>query len=488
MLEAPAYPVAFFSGAPASTRKMPIVLAAACCIAVLAALWLGGQANLLRMAFPVAAAIVALSLYFYRPVFYVHYALWVWFLAPFVRRFVDWRFGFVDPNFVLLCPLAVTAVAALTLIRGHRSVANKIPAAFIFCAVAILYGFAVGMIVHPSAEGLYGLLNWSCPMLFGLHLYLKWPAYQQHRDAIRKTFLLGILVMGAYAIYQYVVAPDWDAYWINSLYSPYDIAPSFGLPQPYLLRVWSTMNAPGPFADVLMVGLLLLIGMKSKWKIVSSLLGYIAFLLTSVRTAWIGWLVGFAMILGNSKPKLLIRILLSGGLLFICLIIFARSLPIFPQISERIESFTDLKSDSSFADRTAMYRALSAEVLENPVGRGLNNATDFRGYMVDSGFLLMFFSFGWFGTVAFLSGVVAFLSKLGKRHVLVHPDEFQLACRAICIALLLQLIGGNIFTGVIGAMFWLCAGMIFASQAYHANKALTDPPAAPATSTALATT
>ncbi len=147
---------------------------------VLATLWFAGSGHLLRPAVPAVATLFGLFLYLRRPILYVQYALWVWFLAPLVRRIVDLRFGWMESNVVLLAPLLVSGIAGLTLLRKRGQVAGGIPAAFVLCGTAILYGLVVGAFLRPSAETAYSFLNWLCPLLFGLHLYMNWPEYRQY--------------------------------------------------------------------------------------------------------------------------------------------------------------------------------------------------------------------------------------------------------------------------------------------------------------------
>ena len=61
------------------------------------------------------------------------------------------------------------------------------------------------------------------------------------------------MVMGAYGVWQYMVAPAWDGFWIESTGLL-----TFGKPEPRQIRVFSTMHSNGPFAVTMMAALLLL--------------------------------------------------------------------------------------------------------------------------------------------------------------------------------------------------------------------------------------
>jgi hypothetical protein len=46
----------------------------------------------------------------------------------------------------------------------------------------------------------------------------------------------------------------------------------------------------------------------------------------------------------------------------------------------------------------------------------------------------------------------------------VTHDQFAISAKAILVALFAQVIAGNIFVGVTGALFWMFAGLRMAAQ------------------------
>lgn len=434
--------------------------------AALAALWVAGSGTLLRIAYPAAAALSGLVLYRSNPIGYVKYALWIWFITPLVRRIVDIRCGWAETNLVLLAPFLVSAVVMIAFLsKGNRAWSN-IPIAFVLCATAILYGFVIGLLVKPSAELCFGLLNWICPLVFGLHLYQNWDKYEQYQEAIGRTFILGALLMGTYGVFQFLNPPAWDRFWLENVQRT--AGASFGQPEPLLIRVWSTMNAPGPFANTIMMGLILLFAVRSSWKLPAAIAGYTSFLLSAVRTAWLSWVIALVWILKSANPRVIARIIVSVGLLVVCLIPVMSDSRLATVIGNRLDTFSDLKHDDSFGARMEMYRILGRDVIENPFGQGLQVSEVSRGIAVDSGILLMLFSFGWIGTFIFAAGILCVLARTGFGNK--KKDEFRVALKAGMIGLVAQLIGGNIFVGVSGAMFWMFAGMYLASGRYHASE------------------
>ena len=464
-MQAQAYPEIALTDSPSSARNLGIILAAALSLSIAAALWFGNKPQLLRVAIPAMAALVGWLLYTGRPITYISYSLWVWFLAPFVRRIVDWHFGFFEPNFVLLAPLLVSGISLSTLLPSARHPKDRIPVSFVLCGVAVLYGFVVGLFLHASPESLFGLLNWLCPMLFGLHLYLNWPQYARYQAAIIRTFVFALLILGLYAIYQFFAPPIWDRNWLENVK-----ATSFGLPEPLQVRVWSTMNSPGPFANAMMVGLLLLLVVPARLKLPSAIAGYLSLLLSAVRTAWLSWIVGFFLILKSVNPRILVRLVLSIILLVACLVPLASDPRIATVISERLNTFTDLRHDESFGARVDLYKLLIRDAVTSPFGRGLEAARDLP---IDSGILTLIFSLGWLGTALFTVGILSLF--FSRDRFVNNTDQFYRVAKVIMIAILAQIISGEVFVSVTGAIFWIFAGMQLAAVRYHENQPILSP-------------
>jgi hypothetical protein len=470
-MEAQAYPKIALLEPRASSHNLGIGLAIGLSFSISAALWVVGKPQLLRIALPAMAALVGLLLYATRPITYVSYSLWVWFIAPFVRRLVDWHFGFIEPNFVLLTPFLVSGISVLTLLPSHRIVKTRTPIAFVLCGAAILYGFVIGMTIHRSADVLFSLLNWLCPLLFGLHLYFHWPQYQEYKSAISRTLLWAVLILGVYGVYQFFLPPAWDRDW---LYNVITTSPSFGLPEPLQVRVFSTVNSPGPFANVMMAGLLLSFAINSPIKLPASIVGYLSFLLSSVRTAWLSWVVGLLWILKSAKPRILVRLILSAVLLIACLVPLASDPRMATVIGDRFNTFTDLGHDESYGARLELYRQLLSDAFDHPFGYGLKTL-DMTHAKVDSGLFALIFSLGWLGAAFFAIGVCFIL--FANMPSFGTSDTFLSAAKAIAVAILAQIVSGPVFVSVIAVLFWMFAGMYLSGAQYYGNQSTLPAPA-----------
>ena len=421
----------------------------------LCGLFVLGRGGLLRIGIPAAATCIALSVYFRKPSAYLEFALWTWLLTPFIRRVVDWRVGFADPNLTLLTPFLVSFVAILDL-RVRKLVENVRIAPFVFCAVGVAYGFLVGMVIHPSTEVIYGLVNWLSPMLLGLHIYLNWEEIETHTAVIQRVALYGLLFIGTYGIYQFYKPPAWDAMWLKNL--PGGLASStFGRPEPQQIRVWSTLNAPGPFADVALALLFFVVPKRSRLKLLALAVGFYAVMLSLVRTAWVTGAAGTLYLARSSNKRLFFTVVVAMGVGCIGLVALANSPLNIPMLQDRLKTLGDLKNDESVQDRTRLYTGLSQELLTVPVGIGLNNADFYHGYPLDSGPIRMLLNLGWFGTIIYSVGIARILLLMRPRTG--GNDLTAVSAYAIVLSFIFQMLSGLIFISSTGAMFWVAAGL-----------------------------
>jgi len=437
---------------------------------VLCGLFVLGKGALLRIGIPAAATCVALSLYFRKPPVYLEFALWTWLLTPFIRRVVDWRVGFADPNLTLLTPFLVSFVAILDL-RVRKLVENVRIAPFVLCATGVTYGFLVGMFMHPSSEVIYGLVNWLSPMLLGLHIYLHWEEIEMHVAVIQRVALYGLLFIGCYGIYQFYSPPIWDLMWLKNL--PGGLASStFGRPESQQIRVWSTLNAPGPFADVELAMLFLLVPRRSRFKLLALAVGFYSLMLSLVRTAWITGAAGMLYLARSGNKRLFLSVVLGMGAACIGLAVLANSPLNMPMLQDRLKTLGDLKNDESVQDRTRLYTGLTSELLTVPVGIGLNNADFYQGYPLDSGPIRMLLNLGWFGTSIYSVGIARILLLMRPRNG--GNDLTVVSSYAIVLSFIFQMLSGLIFISSTGAMFWVAVGLGLASATEKAELRLAE--------------
>jgi hypothetical protein len=462
--------------APRPASASLVWVAAAASLLLVLGLIVSGRGDLARLAIPAGAALVGLTLYFRRPIGYLHFTLWTWFLIPLVRRLVDWRFGFQDHNFILLAPFLVSAIAGLTLLRERQHADPVRLTSFFFCLAGVFYGFAVGLIrwrLHTSdasspGEIIFGFFDWVAPLLLGLHICIRWSMYEEHKKAIEQSFLWATLLLGLYGIYQYIAAPPWDCAWLEGLPLGFENS-SFGHPARFEIRVWSTLNSPGSFGVVMLPALILLFGTKTRYKTIFAAAGYISLLLSMVRTAWLAWLLAVVLLLSNYRGATLRRFLFGLILLPLCLLPIQFSPEIAQTVQDRLATMQSLQQDGSFQDRRAMYEVVTAALIQNPAGIGLrNNSFTVDGFVLDSGFLQAIAMLGFTGTALYAAGILFGIGSMiaAKSTALLGSlGQQEGAFRVVALVCIAEVISGNPFINVGGAILWIFLGLWMSARA-----------------------
>ncbi len=427
-------------------------------------LLLAHAGSLLRLFFPAGAFVVGIFLYFRYPILYLGFNWWIAFLSPWVRRLIDNESGWVDPSPVLLAPVLVMLLTLITFVRHLPTSYRQGGLPFVLSSMAVFYASLVGLIKNPSAGAVIASLGWLTPITFGFHLFVNWREYPSYRQNIQRTFLWCVLLTGTYGVYQFITAPAWDRYWM--LNAAID---SIGFPEPFQIRVFSTMNAPGAFAVVLMAGLLLLLSNQGVWRFPASVAGYLSFLLSQVRSAWLGWFVGLLALIPFLKPRFQMSLIATILILAVGVVPLTTVEPFSEVINSRVQSFSDAKGDESYNERMAGYTELFDEALGELPGRGLgfvisSSKTSFGPN--DSGILAILFSLGWFGTIPYMSGIaLLFFSSFQGGETSFDP--FVSTARGISLGVFAQIGLGVATAGVSGNLFWGFAGMAMAAHKYY---------------------
>ena len=422
--------------------------------------------RLLNLAYLGLTVTIGFWLYLSNPALYLGFAWWVWFLSPFVRRLIDYQIGtFTPPNqaFVLLAPFVVSGIALFDLPRFGRELRHPFFAPIALCFIAVAYGFLVGLPTVGGFPATVALLSWLCPLLLSFHVMAHWRQYPRYRRVVRATFIGGTLVMGVYGLIQFFVLPPWDALWMER-----SGMHSIGRAEPMEVRVFSTLSAPGPFATILWAGLLLVFDARSTLGTLSAVPGYIAFLLSLVRSAWGGWMVGMSALVWRFPGRLRTRLVAIMVVLGILIVPIAITGEIAETTGARLESFSSLQDDHSLTERQTMYQQVTGEVLFNPIGMGIGSA------LYDSGFVTILWQLGWFGGALYLGGL---LWLLYNAVFLARPapnDQFALIVMAVAIGYFTMLLFGREMIEETGAVLWSFLALVLAAHRHHQHQQATE--------------
>jgi hypothetical protein len=419
-----------------------------------------GLGKVLNIIFPAGSLGVGLFLYFRYPILYVGFTWWVFFLTPFIRRVSDFRSGFTDPSPMLLAPLLVAMIAIVTFYRNLPKAHEQGGLPFVLSAMGVFYGFLVGLINGLPVPAIISLMAWVSPILFGFHLFINWRDYPTYRANIQRTFLWGVLVTASYGVYQYLVAPEWDCFWLIQT----KLFTSMGSPEPLGLRVWSTMNAPLQFAVVMLGGNILLFIGQGNLRIPGLTVGILSVLLTSVRTVWVGLIIALITLLVSLKGGVQIRLIAFILTIVLCMVPLSTVEPFSKVIQSRVSSLSNVKDDQSAKDRANLYGTTLNLALSEVIGKGNGTLQP-----IDSGIIELLLTLGWMGAIPYISGLLlSFYSMFQASNS--NSDPFASAARAIVVGFLPMLAGSNVIAGISGMVFWGFLGIGMAAIKYHQHQ------------------
>ena len=408
---------------------------------------------------------------------YIVYTLSLWLITPGIRRLADWNVGAESSDFVMLTPYLVSAISWITVIRYVYNIFSINTFPFLLSSMAVVVSFFWGVIENGLFLSMFSFLKWVVPIGFGLHIALSWRDYPAINRGLRYLFVWGGLCLSLYAIVQFIFLPEWDRQWMTS-----SGMKSIGLPTPFLVRIFSTMNAPGPYAIYMMIGLIYMLGVPNVGKLgrFAMFIGYPVFLLTLVRSAWGGWLVGaFLLTFMLERNK---RVKFFVATIIVAILLGGLVLPYLGAgtglVADRLASFSRLADDASFLARINVHKQVVEDIFLSPLGSGLGSfggpgseaysETINKYGSFDSGLLEIPYVLGWVGGLIYAWSLVWLTVKLAKCGF-TSKDPYLATYGAIVIALLSQLMFGAAHRGVPGVFLWGIIGLAIAGMNYNKN-------------------
>lgn len=438
------------------------VIIALFAIAIVGAI--AGLGRLLNYIIPAFSLAIGIYLYSYHRFLYIGFAFWLWFLIAFLRRLADYWGSYTEPSPMLLAPFLVTAITILpALVKLPRAKADGV-LPFAMASLGVMYGFAIGLTKDlPIISLLQAFLGWMTPITFGWYMYLNWRQYPQHRQNIQRIFIWGTFVIGVYGIIQFISLPEWDRLWLveSGMFS------SQGMPAESTgVRIWSTLHSGEPFAAFMSVGLLLLLSVFGALPFLASIPGYLALLLSTVRSGWLGWAAGLAVMVTNLKPNIQIRLISLALITSLAVIPLSMYEPFAEKIMPRLATFSNLEEDGSGKARQGIYLKALERSEEAVIGRGLGQGVG------DSGILSLFFQLGLIGGFLYLGGMVLVILKIFSSFE-ISSDIFATSVKAGIMSCIVRLPFNGVLAGGSGFLLWALLGLGLASISYTAKQSAT---------------
>lgn len=424
---------------------------------VLLLLGLSPLGRLLNYLFTPAMMVMGLALLYLRPVSYLGFTMWVWMLTPFYRRLSDVHGGYTDASLVMLAPIAVTACCGLAIASNIRRGSPKALWPYIGLMAVVIYGFFSGALQNGLPAATLALLNWVLPILFALHILTLQEEAGEKARQIMLAMVWGGLIIGVYGLIQYLILPAWDAEWMRG-----SALESIGAPIPRMVRVFSTLNSPGPYAQFVSASALIAIATRSRMRWGSIVFSLVGLLLSLVRAAWGSWAIALVMLFfwSNVRQKIAFAATALAAILVITpAIAFS---PLGETINARFATLSNASSDTSYIERVDLYRRFSSTALSSIAGVGLGRTGVISARLsgqspdavdatnnIDSGVLEIFYTFGLLGAV--------FLAMFGAIYVTSWPDRsnpYGVATMVVAISCAPLVFFGNPLTGASGMLLY----------------------------------
>ena len=420
------------------------------------ALYIGNVAPLGRLLYPTCNVALAGYLFARRSPWYTGHCLLVFCFVSLARRLIDAQAGWDPANPVLLTPYLCCAFTAISFVSyWYRPQPRYIgPVLVILCCIA--YGLLLAIVHERTVAGLADLLKWSVGPLFAVHVL----ANREQLPQVRRILEAGLVYAGAaiagYGIYQYISPPSWDVDWVNGVL---DLGmTSVGQPEPFSLRVFSTLNSPGSLGAILSAAIIVAGKRSLPIAIPTISLMVVALALCQYRAIWAATVLAVLMIV-VSRPSVLnpaniLAVLAMGAALSSTALIPAMR----EAVLQRASSLAALEGDESLEDRLTQYRGLAHdEGLIAGVGLGRNGAVrqldGLPPVVIDSGLIDIWESMGVVLGTVFLGAIGCLLARLfTDRSMQPYDIAFD---RAIAVATFAQLPMGSVHIGELGFCGWL---------------------------------
>ncbi|MEJ0037831.1 MAG: hypothetical protein WDO68_17450 [Gammaproteobacteria bacterium] len=453
-----------FDSRPASIPRLGLGNGALVVFVVLVAPFAAHAVNLaghLRLIYPAANFLLAIYFYTRRSPWYAAQCLLLFCFAPLVRRLVDEQAGFDASNPVLLTPYLCCVLTVPGVLSAWWEKPSRYLAPVLALLLCIAYGTTLAMIEGRLFASILDAVKWSIGPLFAAYVFSQRERYPETRRVVETCVIWAGVAAGVYGIAQFIRPASWDVQWVQGV-AQLGMT-SLGNPDPFSLRVFSTMNSPGSFAMLVSAGIVLALKQRIPLAAPSIAVMAAGLALSQYRTVWAATLLAILMVL-VSRPR---NVSFAKVLTLLGLAALLGAGAAIPQISEsvshRAASVTDLRSDESFNSRLDQYRALVSSDENLIVGEGLaisgasRRLDQQQRIVIDSGVIEIARAFGVLAGTAFLLAMALLVAPLFGRAARSHEDVWF--DRAIVVATFVQLPMGSVHIGELGFFAWLFLGL-----------------------------
>lgn len=423
-----------------------------------------GLARLVLYGFPLLCLVVAVRLLLQRRhCSYLAFSLAVWLSEAGLRRVVDWKTTFHATSPVLIAGALVSLASLPWSLPSRREAYRDVRVVMLVSGIALLFATGVGILRTSPLQTAADFAQIGPGVATGLFVLTVPQDDHRLRTVLRETALWGSLLIGAYAVVQFLVLPPWDAKWITD-----SGITSVGRPEAGAFRAFSTLTTAGPLGYVIAVLLVLLIAdRRGLLQGVAAAFGLVALGIALIRGGWIGFVIGLVVLLALGKGR---AARVAAVVAVLAVVALAVPSPIQTAVLDRAQKTTSAGSDdTSLRVRVQFQTQIAPQTLSDPIGDGLGSsggATDLGTQQVsnirirnfDSGIFESLFRYGSVAGLALLGSIVWCCLRCLRRAR--YSDALGAAAAAGLFALTCGLLLTDTLRGVYGVVFYLLLGIV----------------------------
>ncbi|WP_149535802.1 hypothetical protein [Siccirubricoccus phaeus] len=424
-----------------------------------------GLSALNRTLYPLLACLAAGWLHHKRSPWYLGLCIWLFAASPLIRRLTDYDLGYEQTSSVLLAAYLACLWGAATGLPYVLRPGARYAGAFLLIFACIAYGVLVAVFNDRLVASLVEALKWLVGPFLALHIIADPARRSEYRRVVVLAFVAGGLAMALYGIHQFVSPTAWDLEWVSNVRQ--DGMTSIGNPEPYGIRVFSTMHSAGSLGAFLMASMLFALALPATVAVPSLLPIMLAIGLCQYRSIWGGTVLAILCVAMIGPARERSRIVLAAlGVIF-----SLGMLSMVPEVEytlgERLRSLTELRADASGEDRLQQYvqvlehneDLLAGQGLGTGAGSLIGQQAGGPGY-IDGGLLMSYVALGFVAASLYF---VALLTTVGRVLALAGrlPGEGFLYA-AIVVGWIIQLPLSAVHTSETGIPGWLAIGLALA--------------------------
>lgn len=439
--------------------------------ALIAVTWIISMAHLAVVARPlfVLASIILSIIYIRRsPWQYLTFSLWIWTLAPFMRRICDYYSAPVGFNIVLIAPNIISLIMLPSLLTSRTLLKRKETAVGLLLLGPSIYGLCVSFVISDIFPGMVGAIDWITPLIYFWFIIDNAETIDELKPYFDVFIPLNLAIISLYGIYQNYFPPAWDLKYWNFLKGEEEKFTT--------IPIFSTLNFPGICATWVALLILLSLGFGGGIAFFVLPTALLMLVMTEVRSAVGALVFGLILAMTFGRGRLVQALLGIFAALFVFFGLFASlDQDLATRLTRRFASVGDLEHDGSANARKDLIKNTPNIIANIPfgmgtgsVGKGARAEAGKKFVDMDSGIVAPFIVFGWFFGAFYgfgLAAIVARCAIAAKRSG--SQTALVLSIGAIASA------ATSLFTmnvGIQGLMLWMCIAYAIAIEVQEHNK------------------